>query len=132
MHSPLVSSSDDLTLPYLHKCETDLGRTSTEDQKRIKRGFTVKSFICTRTQENNFKIFTGWYRTPSGLHKYFTEEQRMLLHIFWSCPRPDCFWKEVRRIPQKFTIGCQRILPFIFFRSQTFRLKLIGNYAPSS
>lgn len=51
----------------------------------------------------------------------------MLLHIFWSCPRPDCFWKEVRRIPQKFTIGCQRILPFIFFRSQTFRLKLIGN-----
>lgn len=25
------------------------------------------------------------------------------MHIFWSCPRIENFWKEVRRIAQKFS-----------------------------
>lgn len=63
-------------------------------------------------QETNYKILTRWYRTPSLL-KIFPrtsdlcwrcqQEKGTLIHIFWSCPRIQNFWKEVRRIIQKFT-----------------------------
>lgn len=76
-------------------------------------GFTYKSSICTGIQETNFKILTRWYNTPAKLHRVFPstsdhcwrcqEEQGILLHIFWNCPKLEQLWKEVCLIAQKFT-----------------------------
>lgn len=53
----------------------------------------LKSSICTRIEESNYKLLTRQYLTPSALCKYFTEasdlcwrcpeEHGTLLHIFW-------------------------------------------------
>lgn len=83
------------------------------DTKQRIINFAIKSSLCTKSQETNFKILTRWYLTPTRLHKCFPntldrcwrcrEEEGSLLHIFWSCPRLENFWGEVRRITQKFT-----------------------------
>lgn len=51
--------------------------------------------------------------TPSRLKKCFPEssglcwrceeEEGTLIHVFWTCPKIQPFWGEVRRITQKFT-----------------------------
>lgn len=57
------------------------------------------------TQENWFKILLRWYRTPTKLHKisptlsplcwWYGGERGSLLHIWWTCPLIQPFWKEV-------------------------------------
>lgn len=63
--------------------------------------------------ENHFKLLMRWYHASALLHKFFPtttdhfwrcqEGQRTFLHIFWSCPKLEYFWKEVQRIVQTFT-----------------------------
>lgn len=72
-----------------------------------------KTATCTKLQETNYKMISQWYRTPEILQKRFPNtlsecwrcqrEQETLLHVFWSCPRVEKFWKEVREIIQKFS-----------------------------
>lgn len=59
------------------------------------------------TQECGFKIITRWYRTPTMLHKYFplisdrcwrcNREEGSMLHVWWSCPLIQSFWKSVHK-----------------------------------
>lgn len=59
--------------------------------------FSLKTSICTKIQELNYKILNRWYHTPQLLHRYIPsstdrcwrcqQDEGTLLHIFWSCPR---------------------------------------------
>lgn len=99
-------------MPFFRKWEIDLGRTFSEDQKTNMIQSIFKTATCTKLQETNYKIISQWYRTPEILQKCFLNtssecwrcqrEQGTLLHVFWSCPRVEKFWKEVREIIQKF------------------------------
>lgn len=90
--------------PQLHcisSWEADLDLTFSTAQKQRIIHFALKSSLCTKTQEMNFKLLTRWYLTPSRLHKCFPsssdrcwrcgEEEGSLLHISWSCPRLQNF-----------------------------------------
>lgn len=100
-------------LTHIKKWETDLQCQFTDTQKQTIIRFSLKSSICTKTQELNYKILTRWYYTPVRLHKIFPSSsdrcwrchsaKRTLLHIFWSCPLLQHFWTTVRMISQKFT-----------------------------
>lgn len=58
MSSLLVAPPDDFTLSCLHKWEADLDRTFLPDQVQRIIQFALKSSVCTRIQENNFKLLT--------------------------------------------------------------------------
>lgn len=80
----------------------------------IKRTDSEWETICTyihkgslnvATQECGYKILSKWYRTPSLLHKFSCSttnrcwrcdtEEGTLLHIWWSCPVIQTFWRTV-------------------------------------
>lgn len=64
-------------------------------------------------QENRFKVFSKWYKTPARLHKISpaipsncwrcSDGEGSLLHIWWSCPSIQPFWKEINRITSNIT-----------------------------
>lgn len=64
-------------------------------------------------QENGFKVYSRWYRTPDRLHKIYPEvsptcwrcnsQIGSLLHVWWNCPRMQPFWKEIHRITSHIT-----------------------------
>lgn len=113
MYALLVAPQEDYVPPYIRKWEMTLDRTFTQAQHRQIVNLALKSSISTRIQETNFKIMTRCYRTPSLLNKYFPEipdkcwrcqeERGTLLHVLWSCPKLEYFWRDVRWIAQKFT-----------------------------
>lgn len=59
-------------------------------------------------------MLTRWYRTPASLHKMHPdcsdrcwrcgEEERGLLHLFWSCSRIRPFWDQLRLLLPRFTV----------------------------
>lgn len=109
----LIAPSEDFRLPFFRGWERDLGRTFTEEQCTNMIHNIFESSICIKMQETNFKILSRWYRTPAFLNRCYPEvsdncwrcggKEGMLMHIFWSCPRIENFWKEVRRIAKKFS-----------------------------
>lgn len=82
-------------------------------QKKSFITFSLKTSICTKIQELDYKILTRWYYTPQLLHKYFPAttdtcwrcqaDKGTLLHIFWSCPLLQHFWTTVPANTQRFT-----------------------------
>lgn len=64
-------------------------------------------------QETNYKLVTRWYNTPVKLQKFFPScsgrfwrcqgDRGTILHIFWTCPRLEEFWKTIQHTVQKFT-----------------------------
>lgn len=60
------------------------------------------------TQENNYKIATRWYRTPSLLHQFYpsisadcwrcSHAQGTLLHVWWDCPRIQIYWSQIYKL----------------------------------
>lgn len=112
MYSLLNTPSPQPHLLYLERWETDLNRKFWVTQKHHTVRFAIKSSLCTKIQETNFKILSRWYLTPTGPHKCFPTtsdrcwrcrwDEGSLLHIFWSCPRLGNFWGNVSRITQKF------------------------------
>lgn len=68
---------------------------------------------CNSTQEQGYKLWAWWYRTPSLLHKIYPQvtdrcwrcqrEEGTLIHIFWACPKLWPFWSKVRKIIQGVT-----------------------------
>lgn len=72
-----------------------------------------KGSINVSAQENSFKIFSKWYKTPATLHKISpaipsncwrcSEVEGSLLPIWWSCPSIQPLWKEVHRITSNIT-----------------------------
>ena len=112
-HELVILPTEDHRLPCFTEWERALNRTFSEKKREKILSHTHKSSICTRVQETNYKILTGWYRTPDLLHKIFPatsdrcwrcmEDKGTMLHVFWSCPRLHHFWSEVRRITQQFS-----------------------------
>lgn len=113
MYTLLNTPAQTPDLPCITKWEKDLLCTFTAVQKQNMIVLSLKSSICTKIQETNFKILTRWYLTPSRLHSMFTESSKYcwrcqrevgtILHVFWSCPHSTNFWTAVRSISQKFT-----------------------------
>lgn len=72
-----------------------------------------KGSVNVSTQENGYKIQSRWYRTPALLHKFTPtipeicwrchKERGTILHIWWTCPCIQTFWKEVKRITSQVT-----------------------------
>ena len=72
-----------------------------------------KGSINVSAQENRYKIYSRWYRTPSKLHKFYPTvsptcwrcggEVGTLLHIWWSCSKLQPFWQEVHSHIAKIT-----------------------------
>lgn len=91
----------------------DLNRTFTPTQHQNIIYLYLKSSICMRIQETNYKLLTRWYCTPTVLHRFFSEasdrcwrcreEQGTLFHIFWICTKIKRYWSEVHKISQKCT-----------------------------
>lgn len=112
-YSLLNTPKEKPQLPCLTRWEKDLNCMFSAVQKQCIITLALKTSLCIKTQETNFKLLPRWYLTPSRLHKCFPsasnhcwrcgEEEGTLLHIFWSCPRLKDFWGEVRRITQEFT-----------------------------
>lgn len=86
-------------LSFIYKRERDFWGI------RLRLRFSLKSSICTKIQETNYKLLKRWYLTPHLLHKYYPAtnylcwrcqgDKRMLLHIFWSCPQLTHFWTNI-------------------------------------
>ena len=72
-----------------------------------------KGSLNVLTQENNYKLYSRWYRTPAIIHKYNTNisplcwrcnrAQGTLLHIWWGCDLIRPFWKEVHQLISRIT-----------------------------
>lgn len=88
--------SDQPQLSFLQKWEVDLNQSFTVLERQNILRFSLKSSICTKIQETNYKILTRWYYMPQLLQKYYPTttdrcwrcqtDRGTLLHIFWSCP----------------------------------------------
>lgn len=50
-------------LPFLNKWESKLGRTFTSAQIQHVLRFSLKSSVCTKIKETNYKLLTRWYLT---------------------------------------------------------------------
>lgn len=67
-----------------------------------------KGSINVSTQENRFKVFSKWYRTPYKIHKFHPaipptcwrcgSAKGTLLHIWWSCSLIQPFWQAIHRL----------------------------------
>lgn len=95
-------------------------------------------------QENAFKLLSRWYRTPLKLHHIYPTvspqcwrcetETGTLLHIWWTCPKLQPFWKEVHRLihqittyaieftPAQFLLHHPSIPKHTYFRSLTMHM----------
>lgn len=72
--------------------------------------YAHKGSMNVAIQENCYKIKTGWYRTPSLLHKFSPsipntcwrcgKAEGTMLHVWWDC---EPFWKKVHDIISQVT-----------------------------
>lgn len=72
-----------------------------------------KGSLNIYAQENAFKLLSRWYRTPLKLHHIYPAisphcwrcgiEIGSLLHIWWTYPKLQPFWKEVHRLIHQIT-----------------------------
>lgn len=68
-------------------------------------GHAHKGSINVSIQENRYKIFSRWYRTPDKVHKFHPSvpptcwrchsSEGTLIHIWWECPLLKSFWSEI-------------------------------------
>lgn len=96
-YSMLISPTTPPQLHCLASWEKDLHCTFSPTQRQQIISLSLKSSLCTKLQETNFKLLTRWYLTPSRLKKCFPstsgqcwrcmEGEGTLIHIFWSCPK---------------------------------------------
>lgn len=92
-------------LPCISKWEADLQHTFTTTQTQNMICYALKTSLCTKIQETNYKILTRWYLKPSQLHTIFPDtfwqgcrDRGTILHIFWLCPKLHAFWAAVHTI----------------------------------
>lgn len=91
--------------------ELSIDLTSTE-WERI-HNHIHKGSINVSTQENRYKIFTNWYRTPDKIHKMHPSVPPTcwrcnaalgtLIHIWWECPLIIPYWTEIHRLITQIT-----------------------------
>lgn len=128
-YSLLNTPTEQPDLLFLQKWEQDLQCNFTAAQTQNILQLTLKSSICTKIQERNYKILTRWYYTPQLLHKFFPgtsdrcwrcgSEEGTLLHIFWTCSLVQQFWVAVETIVKKFTNHITQRDPAVFLLHAT-------------
>lgn len=82
---------------------------------------THKGSTNVSTQENNFKIVSRWYRTPSVIHKFYPslpdtcwrchKGSGSLIHIWWACPSLQPFWRQVHKLTNQISSSNLEFLP---------------------
>lgn len=96
---------------YVQRWEEDLGRTL-EDTDWSNIWLTSKSSSPNiLALETNYKVLTRWYLVPARVAKYSPNTSALCfrgcpeigthLHIWWTCPVIQTFWKEVFVIASK-------------------------------
>lgn len=93
--------------------EKDLDLDLSDQEWENIYSYIHKGTINVSAQENGFKIFSRWYKTPLKLHKMSpsipptcwrcSEAEGSMVHLWWSCPLIQPFWKEVQRITTNIT-----------------------------
>lgn len=86
---------------------------SSEDWDNIYE-HTHKGSINISAQENNFKLYSRWYRTPERIHIFNLHipplcwrcnfEVGTLLHIWWECSLIKPFWEQVHSLISRITM----------------------------
>lgn len=87
--------------------EKDLSINLSEEEWGTIYANIHKGSINVTAQENGFKIFSRWYKTPLFLHRInpkipstcwrCSKEVGSLLHIWWECPLIIKFWTDIYR-----------------------------------
>lgn len=108
IYSLLFSDSNPKSNIATRNWERDLAIDLSEEDWENIYTYIHKGSVNVSVQENGFKVLSRWYKTPSRLHKISptitpncwrcSERDGSLLHIWWSCPLIQPFWKEVQRI----------------------------------
>lgn len=72
-----------------------------------------KGSINVSTQENRYKLFSKWYRTPDKVHHFHPSippicwrcnaTRGTLLHIWWECNLIQPFWSEIHWLISQIT-----------------------------
>lgn len=80
-----------------------------------------KGITSISAQENGFKIYSRWYRTPDRLHKIYPEVSPScwrcnsimgsLLRVWWNCSCIHPFWTEIHHITSHITTYSLEYLP---------------------
>lgn len=88
-----------------------------------------KGSINVSTQENRYKIFTKWYRTPDKIHKFYPNlpstcwrcntADGTFLHIWWSCPLIQPYWTEIHSLISQITTYTPDFTPAQFLLHHT-------------
>ncbi|KAM4012270.1 LOW QUALITY PROTEIN: uncharacterized protein ACNLHF_005100 [Anomaloglossus baeobatrachus] len=88
---------------YILKWEKDLNTTFTDAQTSQIYGASHGPSCCVRVQESSFKVVVRWYIVPdtaatwqsasSDLCWRCEGDRGTYLHIWWTCPRLQIFWK---------------------------------------
>lgn len=107
-YNMLFSNQNSNLVWHNKKWEQELNITLTEKEWENIYTHIHKGTINVQIQENAFKVLSRWYRTPLTLHHFnpaLTQhcwrcqtDIGSLLHIWWTCPKIQLFWKEVHRI----------------------------------
>lgn len=87
---------------FVKEWERELQCKFTDEQLHHLYHLTHTSSVDSKTQENNYKLLTRWYRVPSSLARIYPSTsdrywrgcgmRRTLLHIWWECPLLTPFW----------------------------------------
>lgn len=106
VYSLLFSNCDPKTNAINQKWETELGLAITTEEWENIYEHIHKGSINVSAQENSYKLYSRWYRTPDIIHRYHSSvspicwrcnvEVGSLLHIWWNCPRIKPFWEKVQ------------------------------------
>ena len=93
MYTLLISPLEQLNLSWIEKWEREMDCKFTTSQRQNMIDLSLKSSICTKNQEINYKVLPRWYYTPQRLHTFYPEisdrcwrcmeERGTMFHIFW-------------------------------------------------
>uniref|UniRef100_A0A6I8Q4E7 Reverse transcriptase domain-containing protein n=1 Tax=Xenopus tropicalis TaxID=8364 RepID=A0A6I8Q4E7_XENTR len=105
LYQILLEAYSPPNLPYMKAWEGDLGYPLNEDTWIKVWDSTAHSSINTSLPEAGYKVLLRWYLVPARLHKinnaYSSQcfrgcgEEGTAYHIWWQCPRVQCFWTRV-------------------------------------
>lgn len=110
----MLFSNHDSNLHWTNKkWEQELSISLTEKEWETIHTLIHKGTLNVQVQENAYKILTRWYRTPLKLHHFnptlpmhcwrCKTDTGSLIHVWWTCPKLQPFWREVHRIIQQVT-----------------------------
>ena len=112
LYSLLISTAKPNT--DIHRLwEADLSIVLSDEEWEKVWTHILKGSVNVSTQEDRFKLYSRWYRTPDKIHKIFpavpstcwrcNSDTGSLLHIWWTCPLIQPYWREVHRLISQIT-----------------------------